>query len=217
MDAIVVQIDAVRTRKQPPATLITLEVPQESAGAIAGFLTRIGDYVGVAFAELDKFGKVDENPLTEETDKNPSILPSIGDKKSGLLSQWAAMRCKEPEFRAWIVDDYYSAGGKLVEEEGCRQLILNVCKIESRAQLDTNAVAASIFHEEFRKPYAEWLKNRGSVCKKCGGAMIDGQYIEETLSGEPDFPDGEIVTLSPGGPGKISQCRKCVKCGWSAT
>lgn len=53
-DAIICTIDSVRTRKQPPETLITIAVPQEYAGKVAGFLTRIGDTIGVAFAELGK-------------------------------------------------------------------------------------------------------------------------------------------------------------------
>lgn len=51
-NAIICTIDRVSTRKQPPETLLTLAIPQEQAGKVAGFLSKIGDHVGVAFAEI---------------------------------------------------------------------------------------------------------------------------------------------------------------------
>jgi len=57
-----------------------------------------------------------------------------------------------------------------------------------------------------------------SACKKCGGTMLAGKAISQTLVGSPDFP-GDIrgVTMSPGGPGELMDCLKCEKCGWSIT
>jgi hypothetical protein len=57
-----------------------------------------------------------------------------------------------------------------------------------------------------------------SKCRKCGGNMIAGKAIQQTLTGTPDFPgDDHAVTLSPGGSGKLIDCLKCEKCGWSVT
>ena len=56
------------------------------------------------------------------------------------------------------------------------------------------------------------------ACKKCGGEMRPGQAIEQTLKAPPDFyGDKHGVTLSPGGTGKLIDCRKCSACGWSVT
>ena len=56
------------------------------------------------------------------------------------------------------------------------------------------------------------------VCKKCGGTMHPGKAIEETLTGIPDFTGSkEVVTVSPGGTGKLIDCIKCSSCGWSVT
>ena len=53
---------------------------------------------------------------------------------------------------------------------------------------------------------------------KCQHEMKDGIAIQQTLTGTPDFIDDYApVTLSPGGPGKLIECRKCVKCGYSQT
>jgi hypothetical protein len=52
-------------------------------------------------------------------------------------------------------------------------------------------------------------------CKKCNGKLKEGFAIVPTLVGYPDFPDGEFVTMSYGGGGKMISCMKCEICGWS--
>jgi len=56
-------------------------------------------------------------------------------------------------------------------------------------------------------------------CKKCGGIMSLGKAIQQTWSaGVPDFPgDQRGITMSPGGGGKLIDCLKCKKCGFSIT
>ena len=54
-------------------------------------------------------------------------------------------------------------------------------------------------------------------CKKCGGTMKPSKAIEQTYTGSPDFVGGPVVTMSAGGPGKLVDCLKCEKCGWSVT
>ena len=53
--------------------------------------------------------------------------------------------------------------------------------------------------------------------RHCQGKMLPGKAIRETLAGLSDFPGGEVVTLSPGGAGKLIDCLKCTQCGWSVT
>lgn len=53
-------------------------------------------------------------------------------------------------------------------------------------------------------------------CHKCNVVMERGHAIRETFTGVPDFPGcSEVVTVSPGGPGKLVDCWKCPKCGHS--
>lgn len=55
-------------------------------------------------------------------------------------------------------------------------------------------------------------------CRRCGGNMVPGLALAQTYTGLPDFPgDSRAVTMSPGGPGKLVPCLKCVKCGHSVT
>ncbi|MDO4795555.1 MAG: hypothetical protein Q4A28_06395 [Brachymonas sp.] len=69
----------------------------------------------------------------------------------------------------------------------------------------------------------EWHQKSRGNCKRCGASMRHGIAIEQTYTaGEPDFPSDRgdpnaIVTLSPGGPGKLIECLKCPQCGWSVT
>ncbi len=52
-------------------------------------------------------------------------------------------------------------------------------------------------------------------CRHCESPMAPGIAIEQTYTGSPDFQGGEVVTLSPGGPGRVIECLKCPACGWS--
>ena len=55
-------------------------------------------------------------------------------------------------------------------------------------------------------------------CKKCNTPMKEGIAIQQTYTkGSPDFIGGDIVTMSPGGAGKLIPCLKCPKCGYSIT
>ena len=52
---------------------------------------------------------------------------------------------------------------------------------------------------------------------KCDGDMLPGVAMAQTWGGVPDFPGVEVVTMSPGGPGRVVHCLKCTVCGHSVT
>lgn len=55
-------------------------------------------------------------------------------------------------------------------------------------------------------------------CRRCGGKMKPGIAMQSTLkAGVPDFPGSGVVTMSPGGPGRIIPVDKCERCGWSVS
>jgi len=55
-------------------------------------------------------------------------------------------------------------------------------------------------------------------CKHCGGAMLRGHALQNTLTGYPDFPgDSGPVTVSRTGPAQVVPCLKCIRCGYSIT
>lgn len=52
-------------------------------------------------------------------------------------------------------------------------------------------------------------------CKQCGGKIKVGVALDQTFTGVPDFiGSSEVVTMSPGGSGKLVACLKCSECGW---
>lgn len=53
-------------------------------------------------------------------------------------------------------------------------------------------------------------------CPKCRVELKPGKAIEQTWTGEPEWPGCEVLTLSPGGTGKLTDCLKCPTCGYSA-
>lgn len=53
------------------------------------------------------------------------------------------------------------------------------------------------------------------TCRHCQSPMREGIAMESTLTGAPDFINGECVTLSEGGPGRLVAVMKCTECGWS--
>jgi hypothetical protein len=59
------------------------------------------------------------------------------------------------------------------------------------------------------------LARCGERCPRCGGAMRPGKAMVSTVTGTPDFPGCEVVTMSPGGPGRLVDCLKCEGCGHS--
>lgn len=65
---------------------------------------------------------------------------------------------------------------------------------------------------------ANRLDSELATCRQCGGAMLPGIALAQTVTGSPDFVgDDAVVTLSPGGPGRMVDCLKCENCGWSVT
>ena len=48
--------------------------------------------------------------------------------------------------------------------------------------------------------------------------MRPGKAMSETFTaGAADFKDGVQITMCVGGPGKLIDCLKCPKCGYSET
>ena len=56
-----------------------------------------------------------------------------------------------------------------------------------------------------------------SLCRKCGGQMVDGTALVDIYGGVPDFTGGDVVTMSPTGKAKMLRCLKCETCGHSVT
>lgn len=83
---------------------------------------------------------------------------------TGTLCTWAAMRCSEPAFIAWIAEAYtkiWDARYREDAEEQAAEVVRHLCGVASRRELDTNEGAAALLHKHIRLPYAAWLKKAG--------------------------------------------------------
>ncbi len=76
--------------------------------------------------------------------------------KGTRLSKLAAMLCQNPAFQEWLNANQMADLTVTVEgAQDAAAVIRMVCGIESRAELDHNKQAADIFHDKFRRPFAE--------------------------------------------------------------
>ena len=67
--------------------------------------------------------------------------------KQQLLSQWVALRCKDPEFQRFL------------HAKGEAEAIVAVrtrCGVQSRREFDTDPAAAQRLHDLIRHPYREF-------------------------------------------------------------
>lgn len=84
----------------------------------------------------------------------PVSAPAAG--KGAALSRAAAMMCNGAKFQRWVVSRIGAAPDGVSASQHAAQYVRDICGITSRAQLDHDAQAASLFHEAVRKPFVKW-------------------------------------------------------------
>jgi len=83
--------------------------------------------------------------------------------KGFKLSKLAGMWCADAQFIAFLNrfvdgDDSQSVRyGKRAGDLDPAEFVRKRCQVQSRRELDTNPIAAKLFHREIRLPYSEWL------------------------------------------------------------
>jgi hypothetical protein len=77
-----------------------------------------------------------------------STLTTTAKPKGGDLARLAGIWCNDAAFQAWL---------GAADAVAARQKICFLCGIESRAELDHNRTAATIFHQAIRQPYRDHL------------------------------------------------------------
>lgn len=87
----------------------------------------------------------------------------------GPLCKWAVMRCDEQEFQLWLAKTYpgtWKDMSTLHRDRGAavwaREVICHQCSIKSRRELDSNTQAQVLFHNNVRRPYAEYLESHAN-------------------------------------------------------
>jgi len=103
----------------------------------------------------------DETPA--EPEKPAPAKERVQRERMGPLCEWAVYRCGEPAFKDWASHQSQAGGGQgkfTSMEAEARGVILALCGVTSRRELDTNPEAAKRFHERVRVPYSAWLAKR---------------------------------------------------------
>jgi hypothetical protein len=117
-------------------------------------------YANAAFEMFGKRGvPIAIVRLTQEAANQSAQQETIdADKpKGGALSQWLALRCKEPAFWDFVAN---KSCGEVLNEDECNETVKLFLGIESKSELDNDKEAESRFHSMIRLPYAEWLMGR---------------------------------------------------------
>lgn len=110
--------------------------------------------------------------LTELDDDNEPIDQKMRDRveqqstpTSSRLSYAAAMLCKNDSFWEYLNEDMDQANDfmnpRVKDESGAKKWMYQELGISSRAELDTDPVAARRFEDVIRKPFMEYI---GSMC-----------------------------------------------------
>ena len=77
-------------------------------------------------------------------------------RKGAALSRTAAMMCNGAKFQRWVESRIGAAPEGVSAQQHAAQYVRDVCGITSRAELDHNASAATLFHTAIRIPFVEW-------------------------------------------------------------
>jgi hypothetical protein len=94
--------------------------------------------------------------------------PERTERAIGPLCVLAVQWCKDPMFcdflREHEPENWTLNGGghqpDKHDEDVAKGVMLDVCDIESRKDLDHNELAAALFNDHFRNPYQRWLPER---------------------------------------------------------
>lgn len=78
------------------------------------------------------------------------------ERKGAALSRAAAMMCNGAKFQRWVISSVGAAPEGVSAQQHAAQFVRDACGIASRAELDHNAKAATLFHEAVRKPFVDW-------------------------------------------------------------
>lgn len=84
-----------------------------------------------------------------------SMTPTVGP-----LAYWLVMRCKEPEFWAWLNYEGWPSNVDVTSSEMAGDVVKKILGVESRKDVDSDPEAETRFHVAIRQPYQKWLVRR---------------------------------------------------------
>lgn len=135
---------------------ITFWLPDASDLDVFRALTvRKGNQAGQRFACVLVEINEQEQPVPPP---EPVKAPEPEAPKGGALARLAGMWCADLEF--WEFLEYrhgrYMNGASVGSAADAKFIVCKVCRIQSRAELDHDDMAAALFHGEIREPFMRW-------------------------------------------------------------
>jgi hypothetical protein len=105
--------------------------------------------------------------LVEIGDEEQPLEPATPKAEVGPLCKLAVRWCQDPQFQEWLkkldaLRWIALNGSEDLGEEQAKAVMLDICGIESRKELDTQQHPAAVFHHAIRIPYNEYLQQEGS-------------------------------------------------------
>jgi hypothetical protein len=94
-----------------------------------------------------------QTPTSSQSPVRARIAPGAG--KGAALARLAAQLCEQETFQNWVVSRIGAAPQGVSDQQHAAQFVRDVCGIESRAELDHDANAATLFHAAVRRPFVE--------------------------------------------------------------
>jgi hypothetical protein len=97
----------------------------------------------------------DEQPVGAAAEaKSDEVEPAGEAKRDKPIARWLALRCKEPEFRAWIGRSF--GAGRVVTEDEAADWCRDTCGVKSRGDIDWNVEAERLFQSQIRGPWNKY-------------------------------------------------------------
>lgn len=134
-----------------------LWVNSDAAGLHPFMDTENKSVFALAMVELDDDNTVIDQAKRDRVEKVPKAA------RKRTLSNYAAQLCREPMFMRYLGDTYGIACEPAFADEVATNWMRSFLKIESRAELDTDAFVVATFHNKIRRPYAKWSAKRANV------------------------------------------------------
>jgi hypothetical protein len=149
----------------PQGPWIKLKLPDSDdlapfRGMTAAKATQAGQRMACVLVEIGDDEKAVPNRSDTKTSADDSKL------KGGELARLSGILCNQPDFQAWLRDTFPSAWvevsteapGTDVDSDITARMVRRICAVNSRAELDHNALAADTFHQRIRLPWLEFSK-----------------------------------------------------------
>lgn len=83
--------------------------------------------------------------------------------KGGPLAKLAGMWSNDPEFWSWASNTHKGEIWNIEDVDGAAEFIRRICEVSTRADLDHDDYAESLFHKHIRGPFQKYLIARGIV------------------------------------------------------